>query len=112
MKKIYVSLPMGGHEKTVRHRYDKAALEIANLNESYELAAPFNINEFDENGIKQDREHDWAYYMGRDIETLLRCDAIYVTRGFKNSPGCRVELAVAIERDMHIILAPDASESL
>jgi hypothetical protein len=35
-----------------------------------------------------------------------------MTKGYLNSTGCRVELAVARERDMKVIYAKDAQEAL
>ena len=32
-----------------------------------------------------------AYYMGRDIEQVILCDAILMCPGWENSKGCKVE---------------------
>lgn len=37
----------------------------------------------------------YAYYMGRDIEKLLLCDAVYFCEGWQESRGCRVESYIA-----------------
>ena len=96
MKKIYVSLPIAIDEKTVAERYKEAVRYIKeDLKEDYEIHGPVNIDQFDENGIKTTRDHDYAWYMGRDIEVLLRCDAIFMGTGWQRSPGCRCELQTA-----------------
>ena len=33
--------------------------------------------------------------MGKDIEALLECDAIYMCEGWQNSKGCMAEFEVA-----------------
>ena len=113
---IYISLPIGGYEKSVSRRYSNAIKEIDRLYSNDDLqplvSGPTNISEFTEEGIKEPRTKDWAWYMGRDVEILLRCNTIFMTKGYLNSPGCRVELAVARERDMKVIYAKDAQEAL
>ena len=37
----------------------------------------------------------YSYYMGKDIEALLECDAIYLCEGWQNSKGCMAEFEVA-----------------
>ena len=105
MKKIYISLPIAIDEKTVARRY-KESLEYINNLESlkdYEISGPINIYEFDDNGLTTPREHDYAWYMGQDIENLLRCDAIFMSKGWEKSLGCRCELATAKVYDLKVI---------
>lgn len=37
----------------------------------------------------------YSYHMGRDIEALLECDAVYLAPGWHNSKGCTAEYEVA-----------------
>ena len=37
----------------------------------------------------------YSYYMGKDIEVLLECDAIFLCEGWQNSKGCMAEFEVA-----------------
>ena len=39
----------------------------------------------------------WEQHMGRDIELLLGCSAIYLLDNWINSKGAKVELAVAMQ---------------
>ena len=97
MKKIYVSLPIAIAEDSVARRY-KESIEYINKLESlkeYEIIGPVNIHDFNEYGLVGERDHDYAWYMGQDIENLLRCDAIFMSAGWEKSPGCRCELATA-----------------
>jgi len=97
MKKIYISLPIAIAEDSVARRYKESVEYINKLDslKDYEINGPINIHEFDENGLTTPRDHDYAWYMGQDIENLLRCDAIFMSTGWEKSPGCRCELATA-----------------
>lgn len=111
--KVYISLPMSGHEHTVWDRWVAAKENVNNLfSNNVTITGPSNIDEFDSDGEKIPHDRDWCYYMARDVEDLLRSDAIYLTKGWKNSKGCRVEYAIASEMGHSILFAPDAHESL
>lgn len=103
MKKdrVYISLPMGGHEDTVKERYDKACETLKKIyndnfpNVKLEIVAPGNIDDFTEDGYIGEERKPWEYYIGEDVKILLTCNGIYMTEGWKTSKGCKVELAVA-----------------
>ena len=82
MKKIYISLPMSGQEDTIWTRYMKAELELKNkFGDGIEIKGPYNIRDFKEpENFEYDR--DWCYYMAKDVEDLLRSDAIYIIKGW------------------------------
>lgn len=48
--------------------------------------------------------------MAKDVEDLLRSDAIYLTKGWSKSKGCRVEKAISIEMGKEIIYAEDSEK--
>lgn len=113
MKKVYISLPIGGFEDTVVIRHDAAVKHLMDMFDgNIEIVSPVDIDKFDCHGRTEEPDHDWAWYMGQDIEMLLRCDYIYMCAGYLNSPGCRCELAVARERDLKVLYAPDACRYL
>ena len=60
-----------------------AALEKA----GYEPVNPFN------NGLSQSQH--WTEHMRRDIGLLVRCDYIYMLKGWELSKGAKLELDVA-----------------
>ena len=77
--------------------------------EVYVNATPLfyiNIRDFKEPD-KFEYDRDWCYYMAKDVEDLLRSDAIYLTKGWSKSKGCRVEKAISIEMGKEIIYAED-----
>ena len=110
MKTIYISLPMSGQEDTIWKRYVKAELELKNkFGDSIEIKDTYNIRDFKEpENFEYDR--DWCYYMAKDVEDLLRSDAIYLTKGWSESKGCRVEKAISIEMGKEIIYAEDSEK--
>ena len=105
---------MGGHEDTVHERYLNAIREIFDLfkNEEIEIYGPINIKDFDDTGLTVEREHDWAWYMGRDIESLLKCNTIFMTKGYLLSKGCRIELAAAQEAGLSVYYGKNANACL
>lgn len=80
--RIYVSLPITGYdlgERKARALELKRRLE----REGHEAVTPFDLD--------WEEGRDYAHYMGRDIEALLRCDAAYLDKGWEESKGCRLE---------------------
>lgn len=99
--RVYISLPMKGHEDTVKERYDKAREYLKKIYNKYypdvelEIVAPGNIDDFTEDGYMGNERKSWEWYIGEDTKILLTCNGIYMTDGWKNSKGCKVELAIA-----------------
>lgn len=108
-KKIYISLPIAIAEDSVQKRYFQSIREIGMRNEiaDYAIVGPVNISEFGPDGLKTEREHSYAWYMGQDIERLLECDAIYMSHGWVSSKGCNAELAVAKVYNIPVYYADD-----
>ena len=92
MKKIYISLPIAYQENTVKER-NLAAKEYLDINyKDYEYVSPIDMNHLDDDALGNHLELDrTAFYMGRDIEQVILCDAILMCPGWENSKGCKVE---------------------
>lgn len=111
--KIYISLPMAGHEKTVKERYDKAVEEIRKKHPDALIYGPTNIRDFNENGLSPyARVHSWSWHLGEDIKDLLECNYIYLCKGHNDSKGCNVEYNVAKTMKIDIWYAPDSENPL
>jgi hypothetical protein len=85
--KIYISGPISGHNLEERRR------EFAAVQETLEVLGHTVFNPM-RNGLPADaptRDH-----MRRDIESLLRCDAIFMMERWCHSAGCKVEIDVAV----------------
>lgn len=84
--KIYVSLPISGHDIEETKEYAEKVKKF--LEERCdEVITPFDV--CDEEG------KTYSYYMGRDIEALLECDAVFFTPDWQESKGCMAEFELA-----------------
>ena len=94
-KRIYISIPISGHDiEEVKAK----AIDIIErlLWDVFELKKGRNrpdiITPFD---VCPEPDKQYSYYMGKDIEALLECDAIYLCEGWQNSKGCIAEFEMA-----------------
>jgi len=111
--KIYISLPMAGAQKTVKKRYNRAVDEVRKLWPDCTIYGPTNIADFSDIGLDPNAPvHSWSWHLGEDIKDLLECDAIYLTRGWSNSKGCRTELAVSKSNLIEVFKSDDADKML
>jgi|WetSurMetagenome_2_1015567.scaffolds.fasta_scaffold18509_2 hypothetical protein len=85
-KKIYISLPITGKDIDLVKR-DASWNKIVVKNQGWDAITPFDVC-----GVKDRR---YSFYMGKDIEVLLECDAIYMCKGWQDSKGCMAEFEVA-----------------
>lgn len=96
-KKLYVSLPITGRSideakktaETVKLRWRSDYIEV--------------ITPFDVCGERT----DYAECMGKDIETLIKCDGIILCHGWQTSKGCNTEYAAAMIYDKKIYYETD-----
>lgn len=85
-KKMYISLPISGWPL---HLVKQQAKDYAAIwSDEYDVITPFDVN-------PDSKSFDYAHYMGRDIEALLRCECIYMAPGWVQSKGCNIEYQVA-----------------
>lgn len=93
--KVYISGKMGGiPEGRIAKRFKEAANYLRN-----EGFVPVNPAVMLNNpGLEYDD------YIKIDLKMLSICDAIYLLRGWENSPGSKEELKFAIATDKKIIL--------
>ena len=94
-KRIYISIPISGHD--IEEVKEKAIDIIERLLwDVFELKKGRNrpdiITPFD---VCHEPDKPYSYYMGKDIEALLECDAIFLCEGWQNSKGCMAEFEVA-----------------
>ena len=103
-KTRYISIPISGHDL---EEVKAKAIDISErlLWDVFELKKgwhrPDVITPFD---VCPEPDKQYSYYMGKDIEALLECDAIYLCEGWQNSKGCMAEFAVAKIYNKKIII--------
>ena len=91
-KKIYISLPIAFQEDTVYERNDAAKEYLRKKYKKYEWVSPIDSNHIDDEALGNHLAIErTAFYMGRDIEQVILCDAILMCPGWENSKGCKVE---------------------
>lgn len=70
--RIYLSLPITGHEETAPQIAEEVKQNLLKVfHKEVEVVTPFDV-------CPPDEKLDYAACMGRDIEELLRCDAVCV----------------------------------
>ena len=84
-KRVYISIPISGHDlEEVKEKARKAKIWVSHR---YDVITPFDVC--------PEPDKPYSYYMGKDIEALLECDAIYLCEGWQRSKGCMAEFEVA-----------------
>lgn len=95
MKKLYISIPITGHpiEDVKARAYElKEMLSV----EGWEVITPFDVVPDEEIAHIPNTEEKYAYCMGKDIEALLLCDAVFFANGYVRSKGCMIEEQAAV----------------
>lgn len=89
--KIYISIPITGHD------LQEQAKKAGNIANGIRAIGHEPVSPFDTPAAPShyNRQEQYAYYLGRDIERLLLCDGAYFAKGWEDSKGCRIEGAVA-----------------
>jgi len=93
--KIYISLPITGHDiEQVEARciFTAAILQ----KQGYTPISPLELDHRD--------PEDYEAVIGTDITALLCCDAVYFCNGWETSKGCRLEYQAAKIYGKEIIL--------
>ena len=95
-KKIYISLPIAFQEDTVYDRNNQAKEYLKRKYRKYKWVSPIDSNHMDDEALGNHLAIErTAYYMGKDIEQVILCDAILMCSGWENSKGCKCEKYVA-----------------
>lgn len=84
--KIYISLPITGHdieEVEARCIYASGVIQA----NGHTPVSPLEVS--------PDHDATYAKHMGNDIAALLCCDAVVFLDGWRESKGCRLEHAAA-----------------
>lgn len=94
-KRIYISIPISGHDleevkAKARDIRERLLWDVFELKKGQNR--PDVITLFD---VCPEPDKPYSYYMGKDIEALLECDAICLCSGWQNSKGCMAEFEVA-----------------
>jgi hypothetical protein len=95
-RRIYISGAISGLDyKTAYAKFQNAETALI-LRGWIDIANPMKCKIFK-------RHDEWAWQMGACLMMLLRCDAIYMLRDWRQSKGARIEHAVAVELEIERI---------
>lgn len=84
--KIYISLPISGHDiRKVREIAEKAKERIKYM--GHEPVSPLEVS--------TDESAPYSEHMGKDIAALLECDAVMFVGYWTDSKGCQLEYQAA-----------------
>lgn len=110
MKKIYISLPITGHEDTYEERLQelvKVAEGFARYQNfkldyfgNYEIITPKDIAYIVEDKIKNPRYTD---YILACLDAIVDCDMVILGDGYMYSRGCRIEVNFAMNLNVLVI---------
>lgn len=92
MKTIYISGPMAGLPEGNVPAFNKAAQRLRGC--GYSVLNPAELN--------SDRPPRHVC-MRRDIEAIMRSNAVATLRGWQNSPGAKLEVALAEELGIKVV---------
>lgn len=81
--KIFISIPITGQEERAKQLCKEYKKILSEKYPEHEFIIPFDICE--------EKNKPDSYYMGKDIEVLIDCDAIASCEGWQKSKGCQVE---------------------
>ena len=84
---IYISGPMTGLPDNNREAFARAATMLRADPRFTEVISPAELDHAP--------GATWADFMRRDIEELVKCDAIYLLDGRKTSRGAQLEMQIA-----------------
>jgi hypothetical protein len=99
----YLSGPMTGLPDYNRPAFNEAAAELR----SHGFTVWNPAEEFDATSI-----YPRKIYIRKDIEALLKCDAIVMLDGWENSAGAKLELDIAKELELPIFFMRTNTEEL
>jgi hypothetical protein len=106
MKTIYISGKITGLSETEYRAKFKKGEDLWNSKEGWHSINPVKIGEELEFEVISNfgnvEDITWKDYMIVDIIELVKCDAIYMLEGWKESKGARLEHYLAQELELEI----------
>ena len=98
--KIMISQPMSGLSLSeIAYQRDKIERKLESL--GHEVVNSY-FKEFNEEN-RCDLAHVPVYYLGKALQKMAECDAVYFAEGWELARGCVIERAVAEKYDLIIM---------
>lgn len=93
--KVYISGPITGRG-AVEYKIDFNSAELWLTGLGYDVINPVSYDIIEDG--------TWEDYMKRDLKMLMDCDYIYMLDGWERSKGARMEIYIATELGIKILL--------
>lgn len=101
-KKVYISLPITGHDlDNVENRSVLASITLEKF--GFEPVSPLDVCD--------DIDATYEDLIGHDITALLKCDAVVFLEGWKDSKGCNLEHEAARIYGMRMLFSVEDIKS-
>lgn len=110
MKRIYISLPITGHEDTYESRLKRAVKtaerfairECYNIEDcgGFEIVTPKDVAYSVEDRMKSPKYTD---YLLACLETITNCDIVFACHGYLESRGCNIEVFFALNMNIKVV---------
>lgn len=97
--KIYISIPITGRPMEEAKAHATGLKRRFEASQHAEAITPFDIC--------GEPDKPYSFYMGRDIEALLECNAILLGHGWDHSQGCSLEYLAATIYGLKIFTEDD-----
>lgn len=111
--RVFISLPFTGVEDTIGERLEEGKKYLWAFAEKNgveaEAVTQSNIDELIEKKASVD-DKDYPFFMGKDIQAVLECDAILMCKGWENSKGCKLERFAAETFGIKIIYMQEGDD--
>lgn len=91
--KIYISGKITGIEDTAPALFEAAENKLSKY---FTVVNPLKLN--------HDHNKTWESYMRVDLAELLKCEFIYLLPNWKDSKGARIEMQLAADLQMPVVL--------
>ena len=105
--KIYISIPITGHEDTYEQRLDEAVEYVKTNYPEYErIITPKDVAENLEKGFHP-FETKYKDYLLADMRAISHCGAILMCRDWHLSKGCFAEWSFAYAVGLRILHQPE-----
>jgi len=99
--KMYISLPMTGIEN-LNLNLEMNAFHVARKM-GYWVFSPSHLAKAVERIMEDHGEEPlYQHYLGYDLWSLSRCDAMLLCPGWENSKGCQIEVRFAVENNIPV----------
>lgn len=105
MKRIYISLPITGHEDTYESRLQEA-VKTAESYARYMKYDKFEIITPKDVAYKVDDEISiptYTDYLLACLEAIVDCDEVFVCDGWDESKGCQIEVHFALKLGIEVV---------